>query len=232
MKIAVHQPQYLPWLGYFDKMAHCDAFVFLDSVQYKHREFQNRNRIRTPEGWMWLTVPVSTHGAREQLISDTKINNTFPWQRKHLHAIKNNYERSQYFSKHFPFFLDLYSKRWETLIELNVHIINYIAGQLKIKTEIMFESDIKTTTKASARILEICKKLNAETYVSGIGGKNYLKEDIFKQENIIVDYKDFKHPTYTQLYMRDKNNFEPYMSAIDLLFNHGEKSREILFSTL
>ena len=232
MKVAVHQPQYLPWLGYFDKIMTCDTFVFLDCVRYKHREFQNRNRIRTPKGWMWLTVPIINRRQHEQIISETKINNTFAWQRKHLHALKAYYEKCPYFDKYFSFFQDIYSRKWDKLIELNVYIINYLNSQFKIKTKIIFESDIGTSTTGTERIIEICKKINATSYVSGIGGKNYLRSNRFQEENISLEYKDFKHPIYKQLYSSNDNDFQMHMSAIDLLFNYGEKSRDFLTSKL
>jgi len=232
MKVSVHQPQYLPWLGYFDKIINSDIFVFLDCVQYKHREFQNRNRIRTQKGWMWLTVPVITHNAREQLVSQTKINNAFPWQRRHLNAIKNSYGKTPYFEKYFPFFENIYNKKWDRLIELNLTIINYILCQLRVKTNIMFESDIKTSSTGTNRIIEICKKINADTYLSGIGGKNYLKQELFTKENISLEYKTFKHPVYDQINTSSAEQFQPFMSIIDLIFMYGEKSREILENKL
>jgi len=229
MTISVHQPQYLPWLGFFDKIKHSDCFVFLDCVQYKHREFQNRNKIRTPDDWMWLTVPIVVRGPKEQILSQTRINNSFPWQRKHLNAIKSYYSGTPYFDKYFPFLEDIYAnKTWEKLVELNVFIINYLLGELRINTRIEFESDCETHSRATERIIEICKKLNADTYLSGIGGKNYLNENRFKEENIELIYREFKHPVYRQNFSKQHDFFISHMSIIDLLFNHGEKSGEIM----
>lgn len=229
MTISVHQPQYLPWLGFFDKIKHSDYFVFLDCVQYKHREFQNRNKIRTPENWTWLTVPIVTRGFKEQIISETAINNSFPWQRKHLNAIKTCYQGTPYFDKYFAFFEDIFTnKTWGRLVELNVFIINYLIGELQIHTEIEFESDLQTNSRGTERIIEICKKVGADTYLSGIGGKHYLNESRFRDENIKLIYREFKHPVYRQNFNRQHDFFISHMSVIDLLFNHGEKSGEII----
>jgi len=132
MIISVHQPQYIPWLGFFDKIAKSDAFVFLDQVQYKPREFQNRNKIRTPKGWMWLTIPVTCKGLGRQKICNCVIDNTFPWARKHAASLKSCYGGANFFSEYFAFFEELYAKKWERLAELNIHIIRYIWGLINL----------------------------------------------------------------------------------------------------
>lgn len=224
MIISVHQPQYLPWLGYFDKIARSDCFVFLDDVQYKEREFQNRNKIRTDRGWVWLTVPVISQGQGRQNISEVKIDNEIPWQRKHLGSIKTAYANAEYFKEYFPGLEEVLSRKWEYLKDLNIELIRFILNFLSISTPISFDSDLKITTARTQRIIDICKKMKADTYFSGFGGKDYLEESIFARENIKLFYQDFQHPQYRQCY----EPFEPYMSIIDLMFNHGEKSKEIL----
>lgn len=222
--ISVHQSQYLPWLGYFDKIDKSDAFVFLDKVQYKKREYQNRNKIRTKEGWIWLTVPVVTKGRYDQKICEVEIDNTFRWTSKHWESIKLSYSRAPYFKKYYDFFEDLYSSNWQKLMDLNVHIIQYLVRCLDIKTNIYFESDLKTGGISTERIIEICKRLRAKVYLSGAGGKDYLDEQRFVQEGIQLKYQHFEHPVYTQLH----DKFEPYMSVIDLLFNYGDESSKVI----
>jgi hypothetical protein len=224
MILSVHQPQYLPWLGYFHKIAKSDRFVFLDNVQYKEREFQNRNKIRTQKGWMWLTVPVVSRGERKQKISEVRIDNDMPWQRKHWGSIKTAYSTAAYFKDYAAFFEEIYSKKWEWFLDLNVHIISFILNELSITTPISFESDLKITSTKTQRIIDICKKLNAGTYLSGIGGKDYLEEELFAQNGITLRYQEFKHAQYRQCY----EPFIPFMSIIDLLFSEGRKAREIL----
>lgn len=228
MILAVHQPQYLPWLGYFHKIAQSDAFVFFDNVQYKAREFQNRNKIRTKDGWIWLSVPVITEGKGRQKISDVMIDNDIPWQRKHSGSLKTWYGHSKYLEQYFPFFKEVYSRTWEKLVDLNVYIIEYILKQLAIAKPIYFESSLDIRNTGTGRITEICQKLRADTYLSGIGGREYLEEDMFKEAGIKLIYQDFHHPVYKQQFMTDVNDFIPNLSIIDILFNEGPKAREIL----
>lgn len=228
MILSVHQPQYIPWLGYFNKIVRSDGFVFLDRVQYKPREFQNRNKIRTKDGWMWLSVPVVSKDRNRQKICDCIIDNKFPWQRKHLTSLKVWYSSSNFFNEYFSFFEQVYAKKWERLVDLNVHIINYILKQLFISKPIYFESQLDIVGIGTDRIIEICKKLKADTYLSGIGGKEYLEEQKFIKANVRLIYQNFVHPVYHQQFMSDKSDFIPYMSILDLLFNKGSKSREIL----
>lgn len=229
MILSVHQPQYLPWLGYFEKIAKSDCFVFLDCVQYKHREFQNRNQIRTPGGRLWLSVPVITKGNHQQLISEVLIDNSGSWQKKHWHSIVSAYGKAEYFDQHADFFQQVYLKtQWLRLTELNVFIIEYLLKQLEIKTPIQFESKIGTTKTSTERIIELCKKLNADTYLSGAGGKDYMDEARFSQENIKLQYQQYVHSIYVQQHMAEKKDFLPYMSIIDLLFNQGPASKNIL----
>ena len=228
MIISVHQPQYLPWLGYFDKIAKSDCFIFLDGVQYKPREYQNRNRIRTRDGELWLTVPVVSKGRSRQKISEAVIDNEFPWQRQHSKSLEVWYGKAPYFADHFPFFEDIYSKRWEKLSDLNVAIIRYILGRISVSTPVRFESELGIHAEATDRIIEICKKTGADTYLSGAGGKAYLEEEKFGPSGIKLVYQDFHHPVYRQQFMKDEKDFLPYMSIVDLLFNEGPRAKEIL----
>lgn len=228
MILSVHQPQYIPWLGYFDKIAKSDCFVFLDQVQYKPREFQNRNKIHTKNGWIWLSVPVLSKGLGRQRICDVSIDNEFSWQKKHLKSLRVSYAKSKFFSDYLAFFEEVYTRKWERLVDLNVHIINYILKQLTISKPIYFESQLNIANNSTDRIIEICKKLKADTYLSGIGGKEYLQGDKFIKTGIKLIYHDFIHPKYHQQFISDDNDFMPYMSMLDLLFNEGPRNREIL----
>ena len=228
MILSVHQPQYIPWLGYFDKIDKSDCFVFLDQVQYKAREYQNRNKIRTKAGWIWLTVPVISKGLGRQKICDIRINNNSDWQRRHWRSLKVWYGKSKFFKDHFSFFENVYTRRWGKLMDLNIHIIKYLLKQFGIDTSLYYASEIGTTAQGTDRIIEICKRLKADTYLSGIGGKDYLEEEKFVQAGIKLEYQNFIHPRHHQLYTQEGSPFLPYMSAVDLLFNEGEKSINIL----
>jgi hypothetical protein len=228
MILSVHQPQYIPWLGYFDKIRKSDCFVFLDKVQYKPREFQNRNKIRTKDGWIWLSVSVVTKGLGRRDICEVKIDNSSGWAKEHLSSIKAWYGRSEFFGKYFPFFEELYAKRWDNLSDLNVFIIMRILKELSISTPVYFESELDIKSKKTGRIVDICGKLKADTYLSGIGGKNYLDEGKFAKAGLMLTYQEFKHPVYRQQFMKGDDDFIPYMSAIDMLFNEGPGSKELL----
>lgn len=228
MILSVHQPQYIPWLGFFDKVAKSDAFVYLDRVQYKPREFQNRNKICTKDGCIWLSVPVISKGKGRQKITDVLIDNGFPWRRQHLNSLKSWYAAAPFFNAYIPFFEETYSRDWEKLTDLNVHIIDYILRQLSISTPIYFESGLDIKNEKTDRIIEICKKLKADTYLSGAGGKEYLEEDKFTATGIKLIYQNFNHPVYRQQFSSDTNDFEAHMSVLDLLFNEGPNSRKIL----
>lgn len=226
MIISVHQPQYLPWLGYFHKMYQSDAFVFLDNVQYKKREYQNRNRIRTKSGDIWLTVPVMKEAESYPKISSVRVDNSQAWQKKHWRTISLNYSRAPYFKKYSAYFEEIYKKEWKMLADLNMQIVKYMAQSLGIDRPLYLESQLNISTKNTMRIIDICKALKADTYLSGIGGKEYLEEKQFDSNGIRLVYQDFVHPQYEQCF----KPFIPYMSIIDLLFNCGDESLKILTS--
>lgn len=225
MIVSIHQPEHLPWLGFFDKVRQSDVFVLLDNVQYEKNYFQNRNRIRTQSGWIWLTVPVLTKGKSNQLINDVNIVNTGNWQDKHWKSIFYAYNKAPYFDNHRPFLEEIYNKKkWDYLVDLNETIILYLIQKLGIQVNILRSSTLGVEGKSTDLLLNICMKLNATAYLSGISGKDYLEEEKFIKENIKVIYQEFHHPIYEQLY----ETFIPCMSVIDLLFNYGEKSLDII----
>jgi len=225
MILSVHQPQYLPWIGYFHKIDQSDIFVFLDNVQYKKREFQNRNKIKTPDGWTWLTVPLLTKGRYKQLIKETQIDNLQNWQTKHWKSIQRCYNQAPFFQDYCNFFEEeVYAKEWKLLAKLNIHIVKFLMSCLEIETPCFLESELDINVHSTERIIELCKRLKADVYLSGVGGKVYINEERFGDEGIELRYQYFVHPVYSQLY----GDFQPYMSVIDLLFNHGAKSIEII----
>lgn len=228
MIVSVHQPQYIPWLGYFDKIARSDAFVFLDQVQYKEREFQNRNKICAKNKCMWLSVPVVSKGKGRQAISEVKIDNSFPWRRQHLNSLKSWYAGAAHFNDYFAFFEDAYSRDWEKLVDLNAHIIKYCLSRLSISTPLYYESGLGVNAQSTERIIAICKKMNADTYLSGEGGREYLEERKFDEAGIKLVYQDFAHPIYKQHSLPGGGEFMAQLSILDLLFNEGPNSRKIL----
>jgi hypothetical protein len=169
-----------------------------------------------------------TKSRGKQKICDVKIDNSSDWKRRHLRSIRFWYGNADFFEKYFSFFDTIYAEEWEKLETLNIHIIKYILRELEIHTPIYAESDIETASFGTDRIIELCRKLNADVYLSGSGGRNYLEEDKFLHAGIELRYQDFLHPTYQQRYIVEKNPFLPCLSTIDLLFNEGPNSKKIL----
>lgn len=224
MRVAIHQPQYLPWLGYFDKMDQVDSFVLLDDVQFKKNEWQNRNRIKTAAGWQWLTVPVLHHSS--QRISEVKINPTVPWARKHLQALVSNYASTPFLDLHRPFFEDLYAREWGSLLDLNLVTISYLVEALAIRTKLVLASSLPLPTgiEATDRLVAICQALEADTYLSGAGGRGYLDLARFDEAGIRVLFQAFQTRPYPQRF----GAFIPDLSIVDLLFNCNGDSLHIL----
>lgn len=224
MIVSIQQPEHLPWLGFFDKIQQADTVVLLDNVQFKKRYFENRNKIRTGDGWQWVVVPVITKGRYTQSINQVEIDNTSHWRRKDWMSICSNYNKAPFFPKYSSFFEQIYDKQWTHLADLNEEIIRYIVQELGVKVKIIRASTLGTTGRGTDLLLEICQKLKADIYLSGISGKDYLDETKFTEQGIKVIYQEFYHPIYKQMY----EPFIPCMSIIDLLFNHGDKSLDIL----
>lgn len=219
-----HQPAYLPWLGLFHRIALSDGYCYLDNVQYLVREFNNRNRIKTSSGPLWLSVPVRTKGHREKQVKDIEIENSIDWQRKHWKAIYLNYKKAPYFSRYIDFFEDVYKKEWSYLADLNEYMLKWFLKELGIKVKFYKASELSLKGEKSDLILEIAKKLKADLYILGPFGRDYIKEKDFSKAGIKLYFQNYHHPVYSQLY----GEFLPYMSIIDLLFNCGDKSLEIL----
>lgn len=227
MIVSINQPAYLPWLGYFERIARSNLYIVLDHVQFEKNSFTNRNKMRTKTGWMWLTVPVKTKGLFGDLkINELEIDNTSRWAKKHWESIKSNYSKAKYFSEYAPYFEKIYAAEWSRLNGLMREINNYLINVFGIKTSILYSSEMNVEGKKDELVLNLCKSVGATVYLSGSQGRNYLNESLFEKEGINVIYQDYHHPEYPQVYP----GFEPYMAAIDLLFNCGPDSLSIIMS--
>ena len=226
MILTAHQPVYLPWLGLFHKIALAETFVYFDQVQYLPKDWMNRNKIRTKSGSIWLTVPVLRKGYRDLKTSEIEINNSIDWQKKHFRSISLNYKKSPYFENYIPFFEDVYSRKWKFLGELNEYMLKWFLDELGIKVNFLNANDFKFQGEKSSLILNMCKELNASTYIFGMLGKDYADVQEFEKNDIGLIFQNYNHPKYSQLY----REFISHMSIIDLLFNHGPKSLEIILS--
>ena len=220
--ISIRQPGYFPYLGFFKKIQFCDIFVYLDDVQYERGDWDNRNKIKTSDGSMRLTVPV--YNKSGQKLNEVQISYDTNWNIKHIKAIELNYQKTPYFSNYWDPIKKILEKKWSKLIDLNLALIEFINQELNITTKIIRSSNLKIDSVSSQRLVDICKKLDSTTYLSGEMGVDYLDEEIFQKENIKVIYEKFEHPTYSQ----NHGSFIPNLSIIDLLFNEGEKSKDIL----
>ena len=218
----IRQPGFFPYLGYFKKIQSCDIFVHYDDAQYSINDWDNRNKIRTMNGSRWITVPVKKPYKKK--LFEVEIAYDENWILKHKNIIKESYQNAPFFKDYWSDIEKIYDKKWNRLIDLNYEFIDYCNSILEINTKIVRSQDMKLNFTKSEKILEICKKINATTYISGEEGKNYLDEKLFLDSGIKILYEKFQYPTYKQY----QKEFIPNMSIIDLIFNEGPKSKRIL----
>jgi hypothetical protein len=220
--ISGHQPNYLPWLGYFHKMMSCDLFVILDDVLLSRKEVTKKNKIKAPEGERLLSVQLTR---KKNLIKDAAIQNDFPWYASHWGSLQTCYARSPYWHEYKNLFFPIYENPGKYLIDLNLRLIHVIRDILEIKTPMIRSSEM-TGIKGNKgeRILSICKQGKADVYLSGNGARVYNDEAAFARNNIRLVYQEFEHPVYSQLW----GDFRPNLSAVDLIFNCGPASKDYL----
>ncbi len=224
MICTVHQPNYIPYLGFFEKAFRSDIFVIYDTTQFRKNDWQNRNRICTIEGWQWLTIPIIHNFG--QKINEVKIDTAKKPLKKNWQSLKTNYGKAPYFKKYSDIFEEIYYKEYSYICDLNCELISAISSILGLKTKFIKNSDLpEINTFSTQALVDICKNVNADTYISGKEGRNYLETNLFAEEKIKLIFQDFKHPVYNQF---NNSNFQPYMCAIDLIFNYGEDSINIL----
>jgi len=218
MILAGHQPEYLSYIGFFSKVCKADMFALVDHVQFEKKDWQNRNRIRVITGELMMTVPVKTKGKFTQAIKDVEINNDVPWARKHWRSISLAYKDAPYFKEYKGFFEDTYHKKWNMLTDLDEHITLYMLDVFDINIPTKRTSEYGDIPgKKTDMIINMCKEFNADAYLSGAGGRDYVEVERFTANNMKHYFIDFKHPQYPQQF----KPFIPCMSAIDMLFNCG-----------
>jgi hypothetical protein len=222
MMCAVHQPQYLPWLGYFDKMDRAGLFIMLDTVQFKKNEWQNRNRIRTSQGWQWLTVPVLHDFG--QKIQEVRIDSRGDWRRKHWEALRQNYRKAPFFGMLAPALERVYSRPRESLSALNVETCMVLREALGITTPVVMAGEYAACEDPSGRLVDLCRAAGADTYLAGAGGAGYMDMEVFARAGVRVVFQEYSHPVYRQVH----GEFVSHLSALDLLFNCGPESLGIL----
>jgi WbqC-like protein len=226
MRLAAHQPQYLPWLGFFDKMDRVDRFVLLDTVQYKKNEWQNRNRIRIATGWQWLTVPV--HYRFPMTIREVEIDEIGSWRRKHREALRIHHARSGFKDAVLPAIEAIFDEPFPSLAALNLRIVRLLAGLLGVRTPLVLASEVPGLPEgADERLIALCRHFGATDYLAGQGGAAYMDLRVYAAAGVRVAFQSFRHPVYRQAYA----GFEPNLSAIDLLLNCGPGSIERIRET-
>ncbi len=228
MIVSINQPAYLPWLGYFERIARSDVHVILDHVQIEKNSFVNRNRVLAANGPTWLTVPVKTKGRFGDLpICGVEIDNQLRWARKHWETLKQAYGQTPYFGTHEDFFAHVYEKDWTNLYLLCKTISEYLLNAFAIETPCVQSSMLNVSGRRNEMLVNICKSQKATEYISGPLGRNYIDLKPFEEAEISVSFQDYEHPHYSQIRGRA---FESNLSAVDLLFNHGPESRDVLLN--
>ena len=223
-KIAILQPSYIPWIGYFEQILNVDIFIFYDDVQYTKNDWRNRNKIKTKDDSAWLTIPVKCMS--NQKINEVIIDNSKIWQEKHLKSIKQYYSKSLYFEEIFPILKKNIKSKEVFLHDISINIIKDLLEYLHINTKIYSSSQLNINGDKNTRLINICKYFNADIYYSGQAAREYLDIEQFNKNDIKVMFQDYIHPEYNQL----NGKFKAYLSIIDLLFNYGKNSIEIIRS--
>lgn len=226
MRLTAHQPVYIPWLGLFHKIYLSEYFCYFDIVQYQHKDFNNRNLIKTNEGPIWLSVPVESKDHFSKKVGKIKIINN-GWNKKHFRSIEIAYKKAKYFDKYIESIETILLKNsYELLSELNLEFLKFGLNSLNIKTNILIASDYDFEGKKSDLVLDMCKKLGATHYIFGSEGKNYANKSSFDKNDIMIYFQRYMHPEYNQLH----GSFCAKMSFLDLIFNEGPNSKNILLN--
>jgi hypothetical protein len=225
-KIAILQPNYIPWKGVFDLINRVDTFVFYDDVQYTTKDWRNRNKIKTDKGNKWLTVPVISKSKRHQLICDAMIDETKCWQKEHYTKISYSYQKTKYFDKYKHILDAIYlDNKWSKISELDIFATKLIASEIGISANWVNASDLKINgSKKGEKVIKICKILGCMQFINGPSSRSFMDENLFKQEGIQLNYMSYSYPKYKQL-------FEPFshqVTVLDVLFNCGPNSKNFI----
>jgi hypothetical protein len=228
MLVGIHQPHYLPWLRYLEKIARSDVFIVLDDVQYEKNGFQNRNKIKTAQGSTVLTVPISKPTQRP--ICEIEIDNRTNWREKHARSIELSYRKAPFFEQIWPGLAEIYAQEWTHLAPLNRAMLELYLRQTGIDTRLLYSSELHTVGQSTERLAELCHLAGGDTYLSGAYAVNaYLDPEILRAAGIRLAFQSWTAPVYPQLY--PQAGFVPDLAIIDLLFNVGPGAREVLWSS-
>lgn len=229
MIVAAHQPNFLPWLGFFDRMRKADLFVFVDHVQFEKQNYQNRALVKTAEGGRWITVPVHQRSQKERIVEksvDNQGTGKHRWGRKAFLTLQYSYQAAPYYAHYASGLQDIFDARWDKLVDLNLALLEFGRASLGIETPVLRSTDLPVAGAKSDMVLNLCKAVGADTYLAGMGGsRQYLDVEAFERAGIRVKFQDFEHPRYPQI---PGGGFVEGLSFVDLLFNCGPHGRKLL----
>ena len=228
MIVAIHQPHFIPWLGYLHRMSQADLFIVLDHVQFERRNYQNRSQIRLEGEARWLTVPVVQYSQKERII-DKEVDNrdaARPWGRNHFATLRYAYREAGYFGTYATELKKILETTWTRLAELDAAMLELLREAFGIRTRLLRSSELDVEGAKGDLILNLCRTVKADALLAGFGGsRGYLDQDEFARHGIEIRYHQFTHPTYEQC---GAAPFIPGLAGLDLLFNAGPQSRAIL----
>lgn len=231
IKVAIHQPHYFPWMGYLDKIAKVDSFILLDKVQLEKGSNMYRNKVVTWDGKeKYLTVGYKKEGCLKKNFNQILVDDSIEWQKRQQEFIWNNYKKTEFFDEIWKEIQIIFNKKYVYLFDVLIDSIEIEKKIFGINTEIILQSEIPHIDNLfkNELLVNLCKAVNAEKYLSGNGAKKYMDIEIFKEAGIDVEYQNFKYPLYPQF-----ENFIPNLSALDILFHCGkEKSKKIFWENV
>jgi hypothetical protein len=229
MIVSIHQPHFLPWLGFLQRMAQADLFVLLDHVQFERRNYQNRTMIRMGGEARWFTVPVIQRSQKERIVEkrvDNRMEGARGWGAAHLRTLKHAYREAPFLGHYAPQLRQVLETEWERLVDLNQAALDFLRGAFDIRTPLVRSSELAVEGARGELILDICRAVGADTLLAGLGGsRGYLDVAAFARAGVRVEFQQFRHPQYRQC---GPQPFTPGLSAIDALFNCGPAGRAML----
>jgi len=222
MNVVILQPSYIPWRGFFHQIQKADIFVFYDDVQYDKNGWRNRNRIKTPSGSRWVTIPVHTQGVVENAIpiNQVEIDWTKSWNASHWDILRQSYRSAPYYQAVVPLLEPFYRRKDQFLADLTIDLTIALARELGIKTEFVRSSSLHAQGTKTDRLVEILTQLGTTHYISGPSARDYLEEEKLQAAGISLEYMVYDYPEYPQLYPP----FDPFVSILDLLFMTGPEA--------
>ncbi len=223
-KIAISQPRYLPSCNYIERIMISDLFIIMDNVQHQKRAYEHRNKIRTSNGFSWLSIPIDRKNSSSSKISDLLILNENSWEEQHLKSFKYNYKKTPFYKEIIDLLEIFYSKKRNTLNEAVKDMLDILIEYLELDVNIIWASQYEWSSKHDDLLIEMVKKFDGDTYISGPNGRNYIDFEKFKNNDIKLLFHEYEHPIYNQIW----GDFIPYMTIWDLLFYKGKESVDII----